>query len=382
MTAKTGFCTKVLLITGLVAIVASAQTIQSVAKFPAEPVLEKVVLKQVRGQFQPAYFIYSDQVVSLADGKRLRFNVLNTYVNRSHTRFVLIKAPHSAIKSRPAEQKVDWTKMPIYFLPDQWDFAGYCRVTGLKLNFFNPQRQLVREYLIPQPVHYINLPSLGAFDNRGKHFVLYKPLTQLDKRKGVPNLFYFLGSGTCLWQTQLPIEKVRAIGVANQAQLIIVSGQLFQDSIVSDAKTTLILDSTAQIIASFPLVFDNYNFSQDDSYLALADNYSIWLIHLPRKAPRFINTICADNRVITDCRFFGDYLLVATGLKGYWHDRLIYNDPTLLLFDLEGHKVADLTFPLDYSVEGKLIVDGDSHQFGFIFQDRLEVFHFSAPTPE
>jgi len=106
MTAKTGFCTKVLLITGLVAIVASAQTIQSVAKFPAEPVLEKVVLKQVRGQFQPAYFIYSDQVVSLADGKRLRFNVLNTYVNRSHTRFVLIKAPHSAIKKKKKCQSI------------------------------------------------------------------------------------------------------------------------------------------------------------------------------------------------------------------------------------------------------------------------------------
>lgn len=353
---------------------AAGQKIRLLQEYLVRPVLENVIVDRSSSDLRPRYLIYASELVTYPEQRSRSLDQAQFYLNRSHTDLVAVTTQNRRPKAGGPKDRFSWSNWPLYVLAERWDYASYCRAQGPVLQFFNPQRRLAREVELPRTVGSVDLPPMGVFDYRGRHFLFYRPLAEPDRKKGYPDLFLFLGDGLKLWEIQLPLVRVETIGIANSGRYLVAGGWLNPDSLDSSPQVTLFMDSTAQTLTTFPFGFTHFHFDRQDRYLLLGDQYRLSLIFIPRRQLLFSHVLGEENCIITDCRFFGDKVIIAMGRKGYLRERLIYNDPQLLLFNLNGDKLDTMAFPLDYTFHGQIIIADDDEKFGLVLQDRLAVF--------
>lgn len=363
-----------------------AQNLALVASYSAQPVLEDVLITPTSGQLRPAYFIYPTKVIQATQPYRIiaQWNdISDKFLNQQHSHLVYLGKNNRL--SNQSETRItrgttfrrQETK-PILFLADKWHFAAYCTYANERLRFFNAARKPVKDFLFPQDASYLIIPPKAAFDENGKHLVFFLNLAHGMEDRDLPDLFFFLGSGTRLWQYRLPFQQVESLGIANKGQTIIISGKFAGSGDLQTPYQTLLLDVSAKILGSFPFAFRRYDFNADDSFLALADIYSVRLISLLKKAPVFSQTVGAETRVITSCRFVaGDNIAIVTGVAGFKDELKIYNDPEIIIFNSAGQKMAQTRFERDYTIKGELVISASGEQFGLALQDRFLVFQLN-----
>ncbi|GEM_PF-1826368 len=360
-----------------------AQNLAPISSYPAPPTLEDVLITPSSRELHPAYFLYPTKVIQATPPYRIiaQWNdISDKFLNRQHSHLVYLGknnrlSNQSETRDTPGTALRRQETKLILFLADKWHFAAYCTYANERLRFFNAASKPVKEFLFPQDASYLTIPPKAAFDKNGKHLVFFLNLAHGMEDNDYPDLFFFLGTGTRLWQYRLPFQQVESLGIANKGQFIIISGSFVSKGDLLTPYQTLLLDSSAKIQGSFPFAFRQYDFNADDSFLALADNYSVRLINLFKKAPVFSQTVGAEARVITSCRFVaGDNIAIITGVAGFKDELKIYNDPEIIIFNSVRQKMAQTRFERDYTIKGELVVSASGEQFGLALQDRFLVF--------
>jgi len=185
-----------------------------------------------------------------------------------------------------------------------------------------------------------------------------------------------LSTGTRFWQSQLPLQATIGIGLARHGRFAIVSGTAINSRRPQPVYQTLLFDSLGNILNSFPVGFRHSDFSRDDKWLLLGNDFNVYLVTLIKKAIYLELSPAGGRRKVTDCGLLtGNRILILTGVESSHQCETIFDDPEIVIYSTAGQILYRQIFESDYTYSGKFTFNDSRDQFGLVLQNRYIVFN-------
>lgn len=377
---------------------ASAQTYRIEREWLANDGLHDVLVKRVKQQLIPTYYIYSDRAVAVADNKQVLARWadcadINLSPGRNLCGVFSAGEPPTGRKEPwkysfivyDADGKVihelggtlpNIKERPRYYLTDTRKALIACSYWGEQLLFYDRQGILLNERSLIQPENRLMINPKGAFDEFGGLFLFHPGRPRVAGEVDNPDLFMLLSTGTRFWQSQLPLQATIGIGLARHGRFAIVSGTAINSRRPQPVYQTLLFDSLGNILNSFPVGFRHSDFSRDDKWLLLGNDFNVYLVTLIKKAIYLELSPAGGRRKVTDCGLLTrNRILILTGVESSHQGETIFDDPEIVIYSTTGQILYRQIFESDYTYSGKFTFNDSRDQFGLVLQNRYIVFN-------
>jgi len=376
---------------------AGGQTYRIEREWPANQDLRDVLVKCVERQLLPTYFIYSNRAVAVRDpsailARWLSAKDINLSPGRNLCGVFLTGDPPTAEKEpwsyefivydadgkaifRSAGTLIDIAEKPYYFLTDTKKAFIACSYWGEQLLFYDQQGRLLNERHLLQSDERLLINPKGAFDEFGGLFLFNPGRIRTESEADNPDLFMLLSTGARFWQVRLPLKSTDGTGLSRHGRFAVASGTVINQRPPQPVYQTLLFDSLGNILNSFPISFRHCDFSRDDKWLLLSNNFNVYLITLIKKSIYLELNPGSAGRIVTDCACLSaNHLIILTGVESSYLGETIYNDPEILIYSTSGQLLFRQIFESDYTYHGQLTFNETRDRFGLALQNRLVVF--------